>query len=96
MAEFTKRPKGQGIFRILTYDPGRLFTDFPIEQSDTAILHYQDRSVVIKNISRTPDGGLEGTVLGFEPPAMEWGELKADDTVTFSEDEVFSASKKGQ
>jgi len=94
MTEFTKRPKGQGIFRIQTYAQGRLFTDFPIELYATAILHYQDRSVVIKNISRKPDGALEGTVLGFEPPAMEWGELKTDDTVTFLEDEVFSASKK--
>jgi hypothetical protein len=94
MTEFTKRPKGQGIFRIQTYAPGKLFTDFPIEQYATAILHYQDRSVVIKNISRKPDGALEGTVLGFEPPAMELGELKADDAVTFSEDVVFSASKK--
>ena len=94
MAEFTKHPKGQGIFRIQTYEPGSLFADFPIEHSDTVILHYQDRSVVIKNISRKPDDTLEGTILGFEPPALEFGELKVDGTVTFSEDEVFSASKR--
>jgi hypothetical protein len=95
MAEFTKRPKGQGILFHSPFVPGKsLVARFPLEKSETVILHYQDRSVVIKNISRKTDDTFAGIVVGFEPPAMKLGDLKIDDTVTFSENEIISATKK--
>lgn len=95
MVEFTKRPKGQGISFHGTYVPGKpLVAHFPLEKAKTVILHYKDRAVVVKNISRKTDATFAGTILGFEPPAMKLGDLRIDDSVTFTEDEVISAGEK--
>jgi hypothetical protein len=95
MAKFTKRPREQGISYSQTYVPGKLdFPIEPIEKSKIVTLHYEDHLVLVKNISRKADGTFTGTVLGFEPPAMKLGDLKIDDSVTFKEDEVFSAIKE--
>jgi len=94
MVKLTKRAKGQGIFRVQTCVPGKLFTEFPVEKSETVFLHYKDRSVVVKDIWRKADGKFVGAVLGFEPPAVELGDLRIGDSVTFSEDDVISAARK--
>lgn len=94
MSKFIKRPKGIGIiYGHSGYVPGkRLQMGLPIEEADILILHYNDRSVLVKNILKKADGTFSGTILGFEPPAMGVGDLKSDDSITFTEDEVFSAS----
>lgn len=91
MTKFRKRSKGIGIIRIQNYVPGKLLTDFPIENSETVILHYKGRSVIVEDIMRETNDTLVGKILGFEPPAMQIGDLKINDSVRFSEDEVISA-----
>lgn len=95
MAKFTKRPKKQGISCSQTYVPGKLdFPIEPIEKSKILTLYYEGQSVLVKDISRKADGTFTGTVLEFEQHAMKLGDLKIDDSVTFTEDEVFSAIKE--
>lgn len=76
---------------------GRILTRFPIEESTTITLHSVDelenRTIIVKDVSRKADGTFIGTVLGFEPPSMNLGDLTVDDSITFVEDEIFGAIK---
>ncbi len=77
-----------------TYEPNKIFVDFLLEDSENVILHYQDRTIIVKDISRQADGNLLGTIFGFEPPTTEFCGLKKDDRVEFTEDDVISASSR--
>jgi hypothetical protein len=94
MPHFKNRTKGLGIFKIATYKPGKVFIDFPIEEAKDVILHSGDYSVIVRNIQKESEGKFKGTVLGIEPPGAKLNDVKADDIITFSEDQVISASKK--
>ena len=93
MPQFDQRPRGFGIFRTATYRPGKVIADFPIEASSDVILHCDSKCVIIHEIEKQPDGTFKGTVRGVEPPGAEIKGLTDGDIVTFSEDQVISASK---
>jgi len=48
----------------------------------------------VKNIQKEAEGKFKGTVLGIEPPGVKIDDVKAGDIVSFTEDEVISASPK--
>jgi hypothetical protein len=98
MAKFVKRPYKDFIHHQGAYVPGKPLEFFKVEKAKTVSLHCEDQlnhSVLVKDISRKANGTFTGIVWGFEPPAMKLGDLKIDDSVTFTEDEVFSAIKEG-
>jgi hypothetical protein len=76
---------------------GRIFSRFPVEESRIITLHSVDglenRTIIVKDVSRKADGTFIGRVLGFEPPSMNLGDLSVDDTIAFVEDEIFGAIK---
>jgi len=88
-----KNREGPGIIKVSTYKPGRMFIDFPIEASEDVILHSGNYSVIVKNIQKEAEGKFKGTVLGIEPPGGKLDDVKAGDIVSFTEDQVISASK---
>ncbi|MGA2467358.1 MAG: hypothetical protein ABSH06_23805 [Thermodesulfobacteriota bacterium] len=90
MAKFVKRPYNDFIHG----GNGSQVEFFTLEKAKTVILHVVDCSVLVKDISRKADGTFTGIVWGFEPPAMVLRDLKINDSVTFTEDEVFSARKQ--
>lgn len=94
MPQFEKRTKGLGIINIANYEVGKVFIDFPIEESENVILHIGDCSVIVKNIQKESEDKFKGTVLGLEPPGAELNDMKAEDVITFTEDQVISASKR--
>jgi len=94
MPNFKNRTQGLGIFKVATYKPGKIFIDFPIEASENVILHSGDYSVIVKNIQKESGGKFKGTVLGIEPPGGKLDDVKTGDIVTFTEDQVISASKR--
>lgn len=93
MPQFEKRTKGLRIIKIANYEEGNVFIDFPIEESENVILHSGDCSVVVKNIQKESEDKFKGTVLGLEPPVKELNDIKAGDIISFTEDQVISASK---
>ena len=93
MPQFKNRTKGLGIFKVATYKPGNVFVDFPIVESENVILHSGDYSVIVRIIQKESEGKFKGTVLGIEPPGAKLKDVKAGDTVTFTEDQVISASR---
>lgn len=58
------------------------------------LLHSGNYSVIVKNIQKEAEGKFKGTVLGIEPPGVKIDDVKAGDIVSFTEDEVISASPK--
>jgi len=95
MPNFKNRTEGLGIFKVGTYKPGEVFIDFPIEASENVILHSGGYSVILKNIQKESERKFKGTVLGIEPPGGKLDDVKAEDVVTFTEDQVISASRRG-
>ena len=94
MPNFEKRTEGIRIFKLATCKPGEIFIDFPIEASENVILHSGNYSVIVQNIQEESEGKFKGTVLGIEPPSGKLDDVKAGDIVTFTEDQVISASKR--
>ena len=90
MAKFVKRPYKDFIHG----GNGSEVEFFTLEEAKTIILNVGDCSVLVKDISPKADGTFTGIVWGFEPPAMKLGDLKINDSVTFTEDEVFSARRE--
>ena len=77
---------------------GTISESFPVERSTKITLHHENdpknSAIIIKDVSRKADGTFIGTVFGFEPPAMMFGDLAINDTVSFTEDEIFGAIKE--
>jgi hypothetical protein len=94
MPDFDKRSKGMGIFRVATYTPGKVLIDFPIEEAEDVILHTGNYSVIVRNVQKESEDKFKGIVLGIEPPGSRLDDIKAGDIVTFSKDQVISASKR--
>ena len=94
MPQFENRTKGLGIFKVAKYKPGKVFVVFPIEESENVILHSGDYSVIVRNIQKESEGKFKGTVLGIEPPGTKLNDVKAEDVITFTEDQVITASKR--
>jgi hypothetical protein len=89
-----KKREGRGIIKVSTYRPGKMFIDFPIETSEDVLLHSGNYSVIVKNIQKEAEGKFKGTVLGIEPPGGKVDDVEAGDIVSFTEDQVISASKR--
>ncbi|MCG2722724.1 MAG: hypothetical protein L6290_12045 [Thermodesulfovibrionales bacterium] len=94
MPDFDNRSKGMGIFRVAIYKPGKVLIDFPIEESEDVILHSGNYSVIVRNVQKESEGKFKGIVLGIELPGTKLDDIKAGDIVTFSEDQIISASKR--
>lgn len=93
MSHFKIRPEDRGIFKIETYNPSELLCNFSIEESEHVILHCENYSIIVRDIQKDSEGKFRGTVSGLEPPGARLEHIKAGDIVTFTEDQVFSASK---
>lgn len=95
MPNFKNRTEGLGIFKVGTYKPGKVFINFPIEASENVIFHSGSYYVILNNIQKESEHKFKGTVLGIEPPGGKLDDVKAEDVVTFTEDQVISASRRG-
>jgi len=98
MVKLVKRSNRLPGIGIMFHGSGRILTPFPVGESTFITLHHEDgpenRTIIVKDVSRKADGTFIGTVLGFEPPSMNLGDLTVDDTITFVEDEIFGAIKE--
>jgi len=94
MPDFKNRTEGLGIFKVGSYQPGKVFIDFPIEASENVILHSGGYSIILKNIQKESERKFKGTVLGIEPPGGKLDDVKEQDVITFTEDQVISASRR--
>jgi hypothetical protein len=94
MPLFRDRTKGLGIFKVAPYKPDQVFADFPIEESGNVVLQSGDYSIILTNIQKESEGKFKGTVLGIEPPGAKLNDVTAGDMVTFTEEQVISASKR--
>jgi hypothetical protein len=90
---FRKR-EGPGIIKVSKYKRGEAFIDFPIEASENVLLHCGHYSVIVKNIQKESEGQYKGIVLGIEPRGGKLDDVKEGDVVSFTEDQVISASKR--
>lgn len=98
MVKLAKRSDRLPGIGIMFTGCGRIFTRFPVEESTIIILHSVDelenRTIIVKGVSRKPDGTFIGKVFGFEPPSINLGDLTVDGIITFVEDEIFGAIKE--
>ena len=89
---FTKRAKGRGITFVGGKTPGSDFKN-TIEDGDSVVLHIEDESVLVNNISLLPNNNFTGKVYGFEPSfSLEFNGIKIDDVINFNEEHIISCS----